>query len=48
MWGQNWGQMIWGGVVRNVPAMGMGGSVILSVLLLAVGLFLVTRRGRRA
>jgi hypothetical protein len=45
MWGQNWGQMIWGGAI-HAPAAGMGGSFLLAVALLLVGLLLVTRRGR--
>jgi hypothetical protein len=36
MWGQRWGQMIWGGS-NAVPALSGGALLLLSVLLLAVG-----------
>jgi hypothetical protein len=36
MWGQNWGQMIWGGTAA-VPALGTWGAIFVGALLLAFG-----------
>jgi len=43
MWGQNWGQMIWGGT--PVPAIGFWGTLLLGAVLGAVGVSFL--RGRK-
>jgi hypothetical protein len=45
MWGQKWGQMVWG-VATAAPAIGFGGSMVLGALLLWFGQRFLARRER--
>lgn len=45
MWGQRWGQMIWGAGAA-VPSGGLGWTVVLAVGLVVIGLRFVKRGGR--
>src|SRR5262245_43375966 len=45
MWGQNWGQMIWG-QAAGVPALGLWAVLLLGAVLGAIGVRLLTGRPR--